>query len=127
METGANGVNGMYVARHVNKENSPEPGNAIRPNRNMVERNVMENPMKYNLATKISHAQVNKMFTPDFFFFNMKVVCLITIMKNTLFWRWEGVYSYNDWKKHNHYVKVVANTINIREHSYGHMVWNISY
>ena len=90
METGANGVNGMYVAKHVNKENSPGPGNAIRPNRNMVERNAMENPMKYNLATKMSHAQVNKMFTPDNFF-NMKVVCLISIMKNAFFWRLEGV------------------------------------
>lgn len=63
METGANGVNGTYVAKHVNKENSPGAVNVTHPLLNMAERIAMENPMKYDLAMKMFHAQASKIFT----------------------------------------------------------------
>ena len=58
METGDNGVNGVHVLRHVNKENRRGNVNATHLLHCMVERNVMESLMKLKIATKTYHVQV---------------------------------------------------------------------
>lgn len=59
METGASGVNGVHVVRHVNKESVPESENATHLLHGMAGKNAKETQAKVKSATKTFHAQVN--------------------------------------------------------------------
>ena len=58
MGTGENGVNGVNVPSHVNRECRQGNGNVTRQLHNTGERNVRETQTKIKCATKMSHVQV---------------------------------------------------------------------